>query len=852
MENWDDVTGESYRQALDSMKLTRELLEQKERKGFKDAEEAYAFGEQTHCLLRVFSPSNHCYYYVNHVGEMLNKTTWAEKYEHILYYTYEDDGGKIKKISISPNRFKDTEDARSMGELYDGLRQPMFYRNYFLPKGHFDEGKGVFNVARPIRWFAKETGADTSHIYVLIEAIAGVNSKYVLAWLREKMMNPMRKTEVVPVFVSKEQGTGKSTFANAICKALFEKENVIVGDQYDSSARFNADYADALIVCLEEKKQDDKRNDASSLKSRVTSTEIRKEQKGIDPIYQESYTDFVMTTNGEVPIKFDSATQRRFMVMEVDDTFTRENPLADEVFTKLYGYDGNGVKKGPGLVEDSKTIQQFKWELLNNQEIAETSPRDFIKTDAYNRCFTMPRTNEAVEIEAMIRALAPFIQETLVQRRKIEDVTIDGEEGAIVSSLDSICSTEGFVFLRAREHEPDRVAINRLAIFLDNFSQKPFAHSVVERALMDAKSWLRKEYGIVLLGRTDPPVGGYKAVMSRYRTSPTAWFVLAGSIDDAPVPIIKPQIGLDSTGNVVDLTPRLGERARYSDKSYLPDEKGALETINELKPGAGSRGKDNAQYLDTFLLEADDTSIQNMEMEERLLKTGITEIGAEQLYQLRLRTQHIEAKRLFDEQIACRVVYSGAKSLHVLVRVDPAPQNIDERRWLFAYLCKTLSTKLNYDDQVGDPTRLTRVPNDAERITHRNNVKIIGQQKLLFENWAHTYKLHWRPMYDAWLNQPKDTYEQKGKAMLPTKEIYRDAARAFMEGTFFTDKRWSGKRQLTFFPLYRIVRALGYTYDQVWAEVKEQVQHYAKVEDRAYWTNRQDSDIIREIERDLE
>ena len=120
------------------------------------------------------------------------------------------------------------------------------------------------------------------------------------------------------------------------------------------------------------------------------------------------------------------------------------------------------------------------------------------------------------------------------------------------------------------------------------------------------------------------------------------------------------------------------------------------------------------------------------------------------------------------------------------------------------------------------------------------------------EDWTHVYKLHWRPMYEAWLNQPKDNFERKGKSMLPTKEIYRDAARALMEGTFFKDKKWNGKRQSTFFCAYRIVRALGYTADQIWQEVEEQVQDYYKVEDRAYWVSRRDSEIIREIESDME
>jgi hypothetical protein len=855
VEEWDSVTGESYRRAVNAMAVARELFEQREHKGFASKEEAYKFADSMHCTLRVYSTMHKGYFYITHNGELLSKTAWFDKYASILYYTYETEEGKVKKVTVTPERFADTEDARCISEKSDGRFEPLMYRDYYLPKGYYNEEKGLFNIAIPITSFARQTGADTSYIYTFLQHLCGVNYKYVLAWLREKMMNPMHKTEVVPVFVSKTQGTGKSTFGNVICQGMFGRENVIVSDQYDSSARFNADYADALIVCLEEKKQDDKRNDASSMKSRITAEQIRKELKGVDPIYQESYTDFIITTNGEVPIKFDSIEQRRFMVIEVDDTFTRANEVADEVFTKLYGFDANRNKKEKGFRDDKDAIEQFKWELLNNKEIAETNPRDFIKTDAYTRCFAMPRTNEAVEIEALLKALAPFIQQSLLKRKRVEDVIIDGEEGQMAISLsDIVTSPEGTMFLHAKSGEPPRYIINRMVIFVDQFSQKPFAHSTVERALMDAKKWLRKEYGIILLSKAEPPSGGFKTVSSRYKMSPSAWFVHeTDMVDETPVDAIPiTPLGISTSGNVVVMPERIGRRMRYSEKTMLPDPNGVLETVNELKVGSANRGKQNAQYIDTFLLEADETTATNKAQEEAMLKTGILEVRATDLYMQRLRIQLVEAERLYKERIVARVVYSGTKSLHMLVRVDPSPRDLDERRWLFAYLCKTLSAKLTFDNQVGDPTRLTRAPVSAERIVYSDNgVKIVGTQELLMENWDHVYKIDWLPMYKAWLEQPKDMYESKGKSMLPTKEIYREAAHAFMEGTYFTDKRWNGHRQETFFSMYRIVRALGYTYEQVWDEVIQQTKDYYRKEDIAYWVSRQNSDIVREIEGDL-
>ena len=87
--------------------------------------------------------------------------------------------------------------------------------------------------------------------------------------------------------------------------------------------------------------------------------------------------------------------------------------------------------------------------------------------------------------------------------------------------------------------------------------------------------------------------------------------------------------------------------------------------------------------------------------------------------------------------------------------------------------------------------------------------------------------------------------------MVPTKEIYRDAARALMEGTFFKDKVWNGQRQETFFPAYRIVRLLGYTKDQIFEEMKEQLTDYYRQDQVEYWMTRYDCKLIEDIEEDL-
>ena len=377
-----------------------------------------------------------------------------------------------------------------------------------------------------------------------------------------------------------------------------------------------ADYADALIVCQEEKELEDKRNPAGALKSRATATTIRKEQKGVDPIYQESYTDFIMTTNKDVPIKFDGREdQRRFMIMEADEHFTRkESSLADEVFSKLYGYDSNFNKVGTPFQEDKDLIAQFKHELFTREDIAQVPLRNFPKTAAYKRCFTLPRTTEATEIEAIMRSLAPFIKASLEQN-KLVTVLEDRK-------VTDIISIEGALqFMPEWKQFKKFVAVCRPLVFNDPSNGKPYNHSTVERGINDCAPWLLSEYGIDIDPNMEPLPGGFSAIAGRYRMAPTARFSLVdkGSCEKempSNLYVELPKVTLNSSD-------RIGKRLRVNDK-FKADPEGCFETVNEMKPGIIDLAdkSQNVQYMDTFLLESDETSHLNIQLEKAFFLGG--------------------------------------------------------------------------------------------------------------------------------------------------------------------------------------------------------------------------------------
>ena len=853
MSLFDDVYGLSYKKAEEKTNILVEELKAQTNQGFESLEDLVSWAHD-HLLDKVvYMNMNHKFFCVSHKGELLTASDFTNYYKTLLF-TCEKIGGKIITVPWAPEGFDFYDKAYIAAEQSDGIHRPLFYRDYTVPSGFYNEEKDAFNVAKPFPVFAKETGRDTSHIYTYIQHIAGECAPWLLAWLRAKLLYPTVKTQVVPIIVSRAQGSGKTTFAEVICKGLFGKDNVIVSDQYDSTARFNADYADALIVCQEEKELEDKRNPAGALKSRATATTIRKEQKGVDPIYQESYTDFIMTTNKDVPIKFDGREdQRRFMIMEADEHFTRkESSLADEVFTKLYGYDSNFNKAGTPFQEDKDLIAQFKHELFTNEELAKVPLRNFPKTAAYNRCFSMPRTTEATEIETILRALAPFIKASLEQDKLVD--TVD-----TLKLGDIIEVTNAVQFMPEYKNYKKYVALCRPLIFCDATTRKPYAHATVERGILDCGPWLLSEYGIKIEACTDPIPGGFERIAGRYRMAMTARFSLA--LDEDTQIREMPTIGPRVSGVTLRSTERIGQRVRVNSK-FRPDPNGCFETVNEMKPGVGdlTNKSQNVQYMDTFLLESDETSHLNKQLEKQRaeeweLTNGPEPIPADVLYSERLQFARKEAERIFNDGIACRLVYSGAKSYHLLVRVKDAPATLEEYAWLHAYLCTSISDKLLFDESTSDPARLTRSPINLQRYSVAYGIQVEGAQCLVSENWNHIYDIRWRELYNLWKNRPLKKSEQvNGKRLMPTRPEYQDAAEAIIDTTFWTDTKWDGERQRCFFPAYRILRLLGYTHAQLWDEgiMTKGVEKYKHKDEVGYWKTRGKSSIIQQIDAQID
>ena len=232
MALYDDVYGLSYRNAETKTAILAQEINNAIGQGFPSKEDLEKWAHE-HLLDKVvYMNLNHHFYCVSHKGELLPSSDFEDYYKSLLF-TEERQGNKMVVSLWKPEGFKYYDHAYIAAEQSDGVHKPLYYRDYTVPSGYYNEERDAFNVAKPFPVFAKETGRDTSHIYTYIQHIAGECAMWLLAWLRAKMLYPTTKTQVVPIIVSRAQGSGKTTFAEVICKGLFGKDNVLVTDQQD-------------------------------------------------------------------------------------------------------------------------------------------------------------------------------------------------------------------------------------------------------------------------------------------------------------------------------------------------------------------------------------------------------------------------------------------------------------------------------------------------------------------------------------------------------------------------------------------------------------------------------------------
>jgi hypothetical protein len=139
--------------------------------------------------------------------------------------------------------------------------------------------------------------------------------------------------QLLPVLclVSKERGTGKTTFLNLL-KAIFGK-NMTYNKNEDFRSQFNSDWASKLLIAVDEVLLD-RREDSERIKNLSTARTFKSEAKGKDRVEVEFFGKFILCSNNENDFIQIEPGEIRYWVIKVnpienDDVFLLEKLKAE-------------------------------------------------------------------------------------------------------------------------------------------------------------------------------------------------------------------------------------------------------------------------------------------------------------------------------------------------------------------------------------------------------------------------------------------------------------------------------------------------------------------------------------------
>lgn len=176
-----------------------------------------------------------------------------------------------------------------------------------------------------------------AHVRDVIAAGNEAHFRYVIGWLADLVQNPGRKPGVALVLRG-GKGVGKDTLAEIMGRIIGRKHVAHIIRADDLTGRFNAPFATALLVHVEEAFWSGDVSKKGTLQALITARTQPIERKGVDRIEVDSFLRVLMTTNDEWAVPA-SEDERRYVVFDVAATHQRD----PEWFGPLYQeIDGNG------------------------------------------------------------------------------------------------------------------------------------------------------------------------------------------------------------------------------------------------------------------------------------------------------------------------------------------------------------------------------------------------------------------------------------------------------------------------------------------------------------------------------
>lgn len=170
-----------------------------------------------------------------------------------------------------------------------------------------------------------------THTMSFLEHIFGKQLNLGLDYLQSLYMNPI---QILPILclVSRDRGTGKSTFLKWL-KLIFETNmTYLTNDSF--SSQFNADWANKLLICIDEVLFN-KEELTERIKYLSTTNFNKMEAKGKDKIEIDFFGKFILCSNNETSfIKID-ADEIRFWVIKIPKFEKEDTELLIKLKTEV-------------------------------------------------------------------------------------------------------------------------------------------------------------------------------------------------------------------------------------------------------------------------------------------------------------------------------------------------------------------------------------------------------------------------------------------------------------------------------------------------------------------------------------
>jgi hypothetical protein len=152
------------------------------------------------------------------------------------------------------------------------------------------------------------------HIEEVLAAGDPETAAYILRWSAWAVQNPEKRAEVVLGFRG-GQGTGKGTFARAMCD-LFGQHSLHLSSMDQMVGRFNVHFRDCALLFADEAIAPNDKSAVGRLKHLVTEPTLMIEPKGVDREAVPNRLKILMASNDAWMVPAD-ADDRRFVVLDV-------------------------------------------------------------------------------------------------------------------------------------------------------------------------------------------------------------------------------------------------------------------------------------------------------------------------------------------------------------------------------------------------------------------------------------------------------------------------------------------------------------------------------------------------------